>query len=137
MQSVIKKATWRPFCFSEYVIGCYLLLSLLKNIHCLINCMHLSVLSKKLVIFIMHWMNVMSCYFQSMPFTMWAFKMSCCFCVKDLSIKMIYFVIFPSSLLFNVLSEFVFLTTMGPWQICNTLRFEQHDEHFVGTFFTK
>ena len=59
------------------------------------------------------------------------------FCVKDLSIKMLYFVIFSSSLLFNVLSEFVLLTTMGPWQICNTLRFEQHDEHFVGTFFTK
>ena len=60
--------------------------------------------------------------------------MSCCFCLKDLSIKMIYFVIFSSSLFFNVLSVFVFVTTMDPWQICNTLSFEQHKENVVSTF---
>ena len=74
-------------CSHKYVIVYYLLLSLLKNVHCLIICMHLSVLSQNLVIFIMHGMSVMSCCLKSMFLTIWAFKMPFCFCGNGLSIK--------------------------------------------------
>ena len=97
VQSLTEKSSWRPFRVSEYVLVCY---SLLMNVHCLIICMHLSVLSKKLVIFIMHRMNLMSCFLINV-FTMWVFKIPHRFCVNDLFIKMICFVIFSLSLFFH------------------------------------